>query len=157
MSGASTDTEQVIRDYVAWENGDHSKQGAVSESVDVYNAGLPGGEVHSREGRDAYNRKIREAFPDYHVEIQDVAVNGSVGMMEVKITGTHKGEFKDLPPTGREVEILAMSKLQVEHGTVVEVRDYYDTAELQAQLGLTFPEVIGQLPKLLWGKVRSIF
>lgn len=31
-------------------------------------------------------------------------------MAEVKITGTHPGEFKGLPATSRDVEVWAMSK-----------------------------------------------
>lgn len=148
-------SEQVIRDLIAYSNGDASKADAISESVDVYNPGLPGGEVHSRDSWDDYNRKIKEGFPDFHVEEVELVVSGDIGMAEVKITGTHEGEFKGLPPTGREVEIWAMSKYIVEGGQVTEWYTYYDTAELQSQLGLTFPEVIGQLPKLVSRKLQS--
>lgn len=155
MSKTATDTEQVVRDYVAWENGDSSKKDVVAESIDVYNPGLPNGEVHSRAGWEAYDRKVKEGFPDFHVQIEELVASEDVAMTEVRITGTHEGEFKGLPPTGREVEVLAMSLYLIENGKVVEVRQYYDTAELQAELGLTFPAVLRQLPKLLWRKLRT--
>lgn len=156
MSGDTSDVEQLLRDFVAWENGDASKRGVVAETVDVYNPGLPGGEVHSRADWEAYNEKIRAAFPDYTVELLDLVVADDLGMFEVRLTGTHEAEFQGLPPTGREIEVFAMSKNRVVDGQVVEVHQYYDTAQLQEQLGLSFPTVIGQLPRLAWGKLRSL-
>lgn len=150
-----TPPEQVVRDHVAWENGDETKTDVVSESIDMYNPGLPEGEVHAREPLAKYLREIREGFPDVHFDIEDLAVRDDIVMAEVHITGTHEGEFKGLPPTGRQVEFRAMGKWRVADGKVVECRQYYDTTELPNQLGLTFPEVIGQLPKLAWGKLQA--
>lgn len=68
MAQNQEDTEQIMEDYVAWENGDSSKLDVMSESVDVYNPGLPGGEVHNREEWTAYFDRIQVAFPDYEVQ-----------------------------------------------------------------------------------------
>lgn len=150
-------TEQIMRDYVDWENGDSTKLDVISESVDAYNPGLPGGEVHTRDEWKRYFDKIQAAFPDYEVRTMADVMGNEIAMHEVKITGTHQAEFKGLPATGREVEIHAMGKYLIEDGQIVEIHHFYDTAELQAQLGLSFPEVLRQLPKLLWGKVRALF
>lgn len=147
--------EQVVRDFVAWENGDETKRDVVAESLDMYNPGVPEGEVHSREPYAKYIREVRDGFPDMHFEIVDMAVRDDIVMAEVHITGTHEGEFKGLPPTGRRVEVRAMGKWRVAEGQVVECHIYYDTTELPEQLGLTFPEVVGQLPKLAWGKFQA--
>lgn len=48
-----------------------------------------------------------------------------------------------------------MNRSVVDDGQVTEWYSYYDTAELQAQLGLPFPAVLGQLPTLVLGKLRS--
>lgn len=155
MAQEIENTEQIMRDYVAWENGDSSKLEVISESVDAYNPGLPGGEVHSREDWKRYFDKIQAAFPDYEVQtVAEVTAEG-LAMHEVKITGTHQSKFKGIPATGREVEVHAMGKYHIEDGKIVEIHHFYDPAELQAQLGLTFPDVIGQLPKLVWGKLRA--
>lgn len=149
------DIEQIMRDYVAWENGNSSKAGVMSESVAVYNPGLPGGEVHDREKWKSYLDAVHAGFPDYRIRIEAEAMTDDMAMHEVKITGTHQSEFKGLPATGRKVEIHAMGKYLIEDGEIVEIHHFYDTAELQSQLGLTFPAVIGQLPKLVWGKIRA--
>lgn len=153
MSGRNQ-AEQIVQDVVAYSNGDASKRDALSETVYVYNPGLPDGEAHSRAEWEEYQSEIEAGFPDFHLEVHDRIAQADVVMEEVEITGTHEGEFKGLPPTGREVEIWAMSKFLIEDGQVEEWYTYYDTSELQDQLGLSFPEIIGQLPKLVWGKIR---
>lgn len=147
--------ERVVRDLFAYENGDESKVDALAESVDVYNPGLPNGEVHSRAEWEAYQRDAEAGFPDFNLQEEELVADGNVVMAEVRITGTHEGEFKGLPPTGREVEIHGMDKFIVENGQIVEWHAFYDTAQLEEQLGLTFPTVVGQLPRLAWGKLRS--
>lgn len=149
-------TEHIMRNYIAWENGDSSKLEVISPSVDAYNPGLPGGEVHSREEWKRYFDKIQVAFPDYEVQAVAEVMGEDIAMHEVKITGTHQAEFKGIPATGREVEVHAMGKYLIENEKIDEIHHFYDPAELQAQLGLTFPEVIGQLPKLMWGKIRTL-
>lgn len=52
----TTNPEQVIRDLIAYSNGNQSKADAISESVHVYNPGLPNGEAHSRDQKDEYRR-----------------------------------------------------------------------------------------------------
>lgn len=156
MTADTTDIDQIMRDYLAWENGDSEKAGVISESVDVYNPGLPGGEVHSRADWAKYLEKIRTAFPDY--EVQNVAelTGTNMAMGEVRISGTHQAAFKGIPATEREIEVHAMGRYHIEDWEIVEIHHFYDTAELQAQLGLTFPAILGQLPMLVVQKLRSI-
>lgn len=154
MASEPTQHERIVRDYVAWANGDESKLDVMAESVDVYNPGLPGGEVHSREKYHEYLREIEAGFSDLQFEKGDVAANGDVVFWEFVVSGTHDGEFQGLPPTGREIEFRGIEKFRVEDGRIQEVHVHYDTAELPEQLGLTFPAVLGQLPKLAWRKIR---
>lgn len=60
-----------------------------------------------------------------------------------------------VPPTGRRAEIPVVDKFTVADSQVVELRSYLNPNELTEQLGLNFPAVIGQLPKLLWRKIRG--
>jgi steroid delta-isomerase-like uncharacterized protein len=155
MNDSVSQPERIVRDFVAWENGDSSKVDVVSESLDVYNPGLDGGEVHDRESYAAYLEEGRSAFPDMQIAIEEIVANGDTVMAEVRITGTHEGEFKRLPPTGRLVDIRGMGKFSIPDGTVEECHLYYDSREMANQLGMTFPEILGQLPKLAWRKLKS--
>jgi steroid delta-isomerase-like uncharacterized protein len=155
MSDSISQTEQIVRDFVAWENGDSSKVDVVSESLDIYNPGLDGGEVHDRESYASYLQEGRSAFPDMQVVIEELVANRDIVMTEVRITGTHEEEFKGLPPTGRSVDIRGMGKFVVTDGMVEECHLYYDPREMVTQLGMTFPEILGQLPKLAWRKLKT--
>lgn len=156
MNHTVTHTERVVRDFVAWENGDSSKRDVVSESLDVYNPGLDGGEAHDRESYAAYLQDGRSAFPDLQIAIEEIVASEDVAMADVRITGTHEGEFKGLPPTGRSVDIRGMGKFVIGDGTVDECYLYYDSQEMATQLGVTFPEVLGHLPKLAWRKLKAL-
>jgi predicted ester cyclase len=52
-------------------------------------------------------------------------------------TTQHEGEFNDIPPTGREVELRAMAKFLVDDGKVTEHREYHDRQDFLEQLGVT--------------------
>ncbi|GAA0675565.1 ester cyclase [Natronoarchaeum mannanilyticum] len=148
-------SEQVARDFVAWENGDDSKIDVVSESLDMYNPGLPNGEAHHREEVAAYLYESRAAFPDAAFLIEEIVADDNVILAELTVRGTHQGEFKGIPPTGRRVEFGAMARYVVADGKVEECHVYYDTKTLANQLGLTFPTVLGQLPKLILRKLKA--
>lgn len=150
------DPEAVVRDCFAWSNGEFSKVDVMAESLDVYNPGLPDGESHERSVWAEYTRAIHDGFPDIHFEILELASSENTVLVEYRVSGTHRGAFDGLPPTHREIEFRATDTFHVADGQVTEWRSYYDTAELQAQLGMTFPTVIGQLPRLVVGKLRSM-
>lgn len=155
MASTSTDPADVVQDAFAWINGDESKIDAIAEDVDVYGPALPEGEVHSREEWASFIEANREGFPDIEFSVEELVAGDPVVMAELTISGTHTGEFLGIPPTYREIEIPAVDKFVVEDGHVVEWRPYFDSQEIPEQLGLSFPEVVGQLPKLAWRKLRS--
>jgi len=141
MSEASTtEREQTLNTYQDYEdlwNGDLSKIDVVAESITFYNPSLPDGELHGREAFEAYLREIRSAFPDWHVVADDLIAGDGIVMKEWTITGTHKGEYKGVPPTGREIELKGMDKILIADGNVQQARLYHNPQEVPAQLGLT--------------------
>jgi len=44
-----------------------------------------------------------EAFPDLHVALDDVIAEGDKVFVRSTITGTHDGEYKGIPATGRHI------------------------------------------------------
>jgi predicted ester cyclase len=89
------------------------------------------------------------------VEVLDLLVDEAGAMYEVRLTGTHEGTLNGLPPTGRRMDVRGVSKLAFEDGRVTEHRVYFDTREVMEQLGMTFPTVLFQLPRLLLGALRG--
>lgn len=134
----------------------------VSDTFVMYDPAAPGkgvpgpkGEVHGREGLERFMATLTTAFPDFEVAIVDMVADDSLAMYEVELTMTHEGPLGRLPPTGRRVEVRGASILRVEDGVVQEHRFHTDMRESAEQLGLTFPTVLGQLPKLAVGALRS--
>jgi steroid delta-isomerase-like uncharacterized protein len=59
----------------------------------------------TKEGVTTFFRMYRAAFPDLRMVPEDVIVSGDKVVARVRVTGTHKGAFMGLPPTGRRVEV----------------------------------------------------
>lgn len=135
-----TEHKQLLSDYLELWNGDFSKLTVVSESVAVYDPSAPGGEVHGRDELEAFLRELRAGFPDFQLTIDVMLVSDDVVMGEWTFTGTHDGEFNDIPPTEREIELTGMEKILIADSKVEEHRIYYNLQELSKQLGLTEDE-----------------
>ena len=115
----------------------------------------PGGEARGAEGTEAYLRGIVEGFPDFRIEILESLAREDVVMVELEWTGTHRGTFDGLPPTGRSVALRGAEKHRVADGALQRTDVYLDSGALKAKLGLEFPEILGQLPALAWRKLRG--
>ncbi|SIS08974.1 ester cyclase [Williamsia sterculiae] len=67
-------------------------------------------------GLSAYTQGLRDVvagFPDYHWEIEDIIVEGSLISARLTDTGTHTGLFRGVEPTHQRVNVqeLAMYTL----------------------------------------------
>ena len=51
-------------------------------------------------------------------------------------TGTHRGEFQGILPTGKRIEITGLALARIENGKVVEERVYFDRLAMLEQLGV---------------------
>lgn len=160
---STVEPEATARAYVdMWNDRDYAAiPRLVSDTFVMYDPaapaeGVPGpkGEVHGREGLRRFMEVITNAFPDFEITVLDMVSDEDIVMYEVQLTMTHDGPLGGLPPTCRQVQIRGASILHLKEGIVREHRFHANMDEVAAQLGLTFPQLIGQLPKLLIGKVR---
>ena len=79
---------------------------------------------------------LRKAFPDIHFTIIDqVAEEGKV-VTHWSATGTHKGEFKGIPATGKKVTFTAMDIDKISDGKFTECWTNMDELGLMQQLGV---------------------
>ena len=76
------------------------------------------------------------AFADGTYRTENQLVAGNRVLLEFTFLGTHTGQFGDLAPTGRWVELPMMSAYHVEDGLIRWARLYYDSASLLRQLGV---------------------
>ena len=91
----------------------------------------------TREGFKAAIQEVRTAFPDLKVTVEDsVAVDDQV-WMRVTCRGTHLGQFKGLPATGKRFEITEFHIARFESGKGVEHWGVSDMSRLMEQLRIT--------------------
>lgn len=133
----SPDAEQLVNDYARFINGNLSKQDVLSESYRVYGPVLPEEGLQGRNSFTAYVQSFFDAFPDLQFTVDEMFASDEVIMSEWTVTGTHEGEFNEITPTGRKVEINTMAKHLITDGKLQEERGYFDPQNILAQLGVT--------------------
>jgi steroid delta-isomerase-like uncharacterized protein len=93
----------------------------------------PGSPTMSR-GRDGVTgvvRTMRQAFPDLKYRIEDLVVSDDAVAARTTLTGTHRGDFYGLPPTGRSFEVEQMT---IEHFANGKIVAHHRVTDLQALL-----------------------
>ena len=78
---------------------------------------------------------LHEAFPDIHIRIDDLVAQGEKVATRWTLTGTHKGEYKGIPPTDKSVNVTGMSFDHMVDGQIMEGWDNWDGLGLLEQLG----------------------
>lgn len=78
---------------------------------------------------------FRAAFPGIHVQIEDEFGDGDRVGARGMFTGTHRGEFMGVAPTGKDVSIKYLDLWRVEGGKFVENWVQMDMMRLMQQLG----------------------
>lgn len=85
-------------------------------------------------------RKYRAAFPDLHLDIEDLFSAEDKVVVRWRATGTHRGPLEGLRPTGRQATIAGMSVDRFSGDRICETFDYWDALGLMQQLGaVTLP------------------
>ncbi len=75
-------------------------------------------------------------FPDLHLDVQDTVADEEMSAQRIRFTGTHTGQFRGLPPTGRKVRFSGLEINRMVDGKAAEHWFQLDTLTLFEQLGL---------------------
>ena len=82
---------------------------------------------------------FNNAFPDLHHEIVDMVAEREKVAIRLNVTGTHKGEFQGIPPTGKKLSLYEMGFITIIDGKITEGWISADTMRLLQQLGVLLP------------------
>lgn len=93
-------------------------------------------EVHGLEAFKERMRIFRAAFPDLHVTVEEVLVNGDRASSRTTITGTQTRDLMGIPPTSRSINVLAVDLIHFENDRAVERWGGLDMFTLMQQLGV---------------------
>jgi steroid delta-isomerase-like uncharacterized protein len=89
-------------------------------------------------GRDAIGRVYESffhAFPDARITYDEPLIDGDRVVLIARISGTDRGGFLGLHPTGRFVDFPCVLLYELEHGLIARERRIYDFTGLAVQVG----------------------
>lgn len=91
---------------------------------------LPGGAGQAKIAAD-----FRTAFPDLVFAPELIIAEGDLVAARWKASGTHRGRWGSVDPTGNPVEFFGVNIFRIEDGKVVEIWNHRDDLGLLQQTG----------------------
>ena len=88
-------------------------------------------------GWDAFMASFCAAFPDARIDIADTVGDSHTVASRWMLSGTHRGTFNGIPPTGRRVTIAGVDFSRIVDGKVAEHWAQFDLFTLMQQIDAT--------------------
>ena len=101
--------------------------------------GAGGLDLRGREAFKQFCVGFGTAFPDFHLAIEDMFAEGDKVVIRTTASGTHKGDFMGIAPTGKRMSIMGILVARFTDGKEVEAWELMDSLGLRRQLGLIPP------------------
>jgi steroid delta-isomerase-like uncharacterized protein len=92
----------------------------------------------SQVGPELYKRRVAEftkAFPDLCFTIEDTITEGSKSVICWTFTGTHQGEFRGIPGTGKKITVEGITIHHIKDGKILDSYARWDVLGFMRQLG----------------------
>lgn len=136
MATTRTEAERLVSEYVRiWNEREFSElDDVVAESFTFTTP--TAGTIEGRENVEAYANEVVNGFSDFQISVHEMLSGDQLVMAESTLSGTHDGEFDEIPPTYETFEIQDMARFVIEDGKLREERSYFDQHEFLGQLGL---------------------
>jgi steroid delta-isomerase-like uncharacterized protein len=126
--------ESTVKKHVEAENSHDT-----NATIDTFHAPryevMPMGMIH--DGGQAVHELLSGlfiGFPDFRVEIIKSHHSEDAVILEIKIKGTHLGEWAGLKSTGRRIDVPAACVFEFDKDQLVCEKVYFDMATLVNQL-----------------------
>jgi steroid delta-isomerase-like uncharacterized protein len=92
----------------------------------------------SQIGPKLYKQRVVEftnSFPDCRFTIEDLIAEKGKVVASWTFCGTHKGEFRDIPATGKKVAVEGITIHLIANGKILDSYARWDALGLMRQLG----------------------
>jgi len=128
------ENKALVRRFVEefWNRGDLAAADELMTADVTIHAPVDGGMA----GLKAFNAMFRSAFPDWRATAQELIAEGDLVAERWTGRGTHRGELRDIAPTGRRVEVPGVVFYRIVDGRIAEFRGQFDQLSLLRQLGV---------------------
>ena len=103
-------------------------------TADIDFRGSIGLHVTGHDGFLGYMQTIRNAFPDFHNQIEEIIVTADRAVARLTYSGTHQGELLGRAPTGRRIEYAGVAMFTIDSGCISKVWVLGDLWGLMRQL-----------------------
>ncbi|REK91519.1 ester cyclase [Streptomyces inhibens] len=137
-AGATSNTATLNRFHSAVNSGDPE---IISKAIDefvapdmLFDAPVPTGATGAEALKRVWEVLLR-AFPDIHVAVEETITEGDKVVSRNTVTGTHRGEYQGLPPTGKTVTYNEIFIFRFADGRIAEIRGVVDVLAQLRQLG----------------------
>ncbi|MBU1820605.1 MAG: ester cyclase [Bacteroidetes bacterium] len=94
------------------------------------------GQAPGPEGYIEFFSMMRTAFPDLHIEVEQLVADDENVAFAYTATGTHSGDFMGIAPTGKSVKFRGMQISKFKDGKMVERWGSSDELGILKQLGV---------------------
>ena len=101
----------------------------------IHDASMPE-DIVGLEALKAYYQESHIGFPDLSMQIHDVFPAGDNVVFFWTFGGTHTGDLRGMPPTGRSVSFSGVAIDRIVDNQIVEEWVYFNVLELMQQLGM---------------------
>jgi predicted ester cyclase len=133
MPDRSFDPRIPVRRYFEEVANDHQLE--LADELFAPDFGSPGPVVGPDAARAAL-RSMWAAFPDLHFSIDELVADGDRVVAKVTYSGTHRGTFLGVEPTGRSIRFTGVEMAVVIDGLISrEAWHIIDHLEILHQLG----------------------
>jgi steroid delta-isomerase-like uncharacterized protein len=120
---------------LGWQRGD--ADGVLRlYAPDFVDLGNPSGRPGTAAENVAGIRALYAAFPDFNATIGELIIDEVAGAVAIRwsATGTHRGPFFGIAPTGRPIRFAGIETLRVRDGLIRERAGEWDALGILAQL-----------------------
>jgi steroid delta-isomerase-like uncharacterized protein len=130
-----SDNETAVRRWIdAWNVQDpEAGLGLLSADFVRHDANLP--EVVGAAAQRDFLRGVFSAFPDIHIEVDQLITQADIVAVRLLIRGTHRDEFLGIPATGRGINIQSVDIFRLADGKIAEQWVLMDALGMMQQLG----------------------
>ena len=134
-----TNVKDTVHKWVELFNRHDASSMAELYGPDAVNMQVPMNQpVQGKDGMLRAFRRLFQAFPDVHTEIQTIFADGEWVILEWTLRGTFRGEFAGQSGEGQNFFVRGSEFFRIADGTIHEQRGYWDKASWFRQLSLPF-------------------
>ena len=129
---AQSNKQALITALAAWNAGDLARYADLYDSSAVIHGLAPS--PLAKEQAIAIYAGMHQAFPGVQLETLALIAEGEQLAVHFRMSGVHRGDFADMPATGRSFSIDGMTFLRFTDGKATDRHTIADMAGLLTQL-----------------------